>query len=1578
MSKRGVFWGLGGLLGVVLATTLCLLLVTVMGTGAQNSSQSSVEPQVTNLPTGEASDHTIARTPEVEPKETTLPIGEASDPAIARTPGVEPGPPLVPSLFQPVAPPTVSLDPLPAQITEGEDLTVTVRLDRVVSYPVTVELRFFDEFSEGLLEDRFLTIDPGNLFAQLIVPTTDDVVVRGHRNVVLELNVVDPVFGVDVVEDFREFILLDNEPTVSLDPLPEQITEGEDLTVTVRLNRVVDFEVTVRLEVNVFPDTGPPDYTLSRSTATIAPGDLFATFIISTIDDDVVEGDEFVESVLRVVSPSIFEVGVGTSFIYSIRLLDNEPTVSLDPVPRQVTEGESLTITARLNRVVDYTVTVHLEVDVSPDIGLPDYTLSRSTATIAPGELFSTFTINTIDDDVYEGDEFVESTLSVVRPELDVGLGERFGDFILLDNEPTVSLDSLPRQVTEGDNLTVAARLDRVVDYTVTVNLGVEIYGRVGSPDYKISPPTAAIPAGRLTAEFTLNTVDDNVAEEDEYGVLLLRVVGASAGVGEGSRGFILKDNDPVMIQFDSVAPVTEGEDRMITVRLNRPFSSDLRFDPPEKIGGDAEDGDYDLDSFQSDYYNSDPILLIPSGDLTATFTFRAIDDGIYEGTETVILGVSRSFLNLNDIGDTIEVTIVDGDQQPTDPVVSLDPVQSQVREGDILTVTARLSHRATFDVEVEIEVDWPFDSERCQFDPVCQLSDPEDYMISPPLSKIMAGELTATFMFSAVDSDIYEFPETWRLRLRLRGSGAVEGNTERSFLLVDNEPDLPMVSFDPEIPQVVEGESLRITVHLGRELESDMWVRLDTRRRSESGDFSASCVRVQAGRSTVSLPFRAEDDDIYEGPEYETMVLRRYATRTDCENFGFSFGHYSIGLITIIDNDPIPLEISLSPAVLQVTEGEDLTITVRFIREEKTTDVYVWTEISPAFSSGLEHGEYIFSPSSFRIPDDELTATATFTFSTLDDDIYEGTERVRFWVDIQGLSSLIDFTSASYEFEVIVEDNEDPPPQVTLSVGGNISTIMEGGSVNLIATLAEDLPGGVPEPLTVELAVEGVSDGDYSLPGEIVIDKGNTMGVVELTITDDNLAEFAEQLTIKVAQLGYGTNRVAPQVESSVGLTIETDPDDLITATITASDTAEGDTVTVTIELTSPLPSGLADDALQLVVRNMNRRADFGALDENGTLNLVELFGDGTTTVVLLPVVDDMIFEVQEQGRLTVEGSPELDSQFTKITGSSDIYAEVRFKIIDNETVRIVPRAPVTGDYGPEITTVMEFGVFEVFAELAPGVTADRDVTVEFEYKFDSTDENGNVRTPLRCEEISLCDPHIPNSLKRQVTIMEGETRSSRRTNIGILQDMIAEETKLFQLVPTRTVPETTFDSTPIHITVLDNDTLTYEIRGADEIDENAGSYTVQLRRKGTITADAMVPYTVSGGDSSPASEADFDGNAFPSGSFTFTGYDALSDEVSIMIENDGVSEVTETFKISVTGGTSTPKEVAIIDDDPPGMPPVVVGFDPVTYTVGEASGTVELTVSILSGAPTEAIMLAYAVSDVMGSDYTLGIWVV
>ena len=72
----------------------------------------------------------------------------------------------------------------------------------------------------------------------------------------------------------------------------------------------------------------------------------------------------------------------------------------------------------------------------------------------------------------------------------------------------------------------------------------------------------------------------------------------------------------------------------------------------------------------------------------------------------------------------------------------------------------------------------------------------------------------------------------------------------------------------------------------------------------------------------------------------------------------------------------------------------------------------------------------------------------------------------------------------------------------------------------------------------------------------------------------------------------------------------------------------------------------------------------------------------------------------------------------------------------------------------------------------------------------------------------------------------------------------------------------------------------------------------------------------------------------------------------------------------------TSSVAIVEIIDNDEAPVPAVELGFDPVTYRVGEGSGTVELRVSVLNGDLTEPITLNYETSDgsaVAGDDYAL-----
>ena len=262
MSKRGVLWGLGGILGVVLATTLCLLFVAVMGTGAQNSAQGSVEPQVTTLPTGEASDYEIAESPEVEQRvPSSQPPSQPSD----RPPSVALGtlPSESPSQASFVAGAegeatgaaamvTISLDPVVAPISEGDAGLVTARLSDKLGSPLLVTLVTSAVSSANYLTDYEIltpdmTIPAGSLTTTFEIQTIPDTLYEGTETIELVLQ-VPPGTMVRTVSVPRVVTIMDDDPlpTVSLDPI-SPVLEGRTGIITARLNTVAAVSVLVSL-----------------------------------------------------------------------------------------------------------------------------------------------------------------------------------------------------------------------------------------------------------------------------------------------------------------------------------------------------------------------------------------------------------------------------------------------------------------------------------------------------------------------------------------------------------------------------------------------------------------------------------------------------------------------------------------------------------------------------------------------------------------------------------------------------------------------------------------------------------------------------------------------------------------------------------------------------------------------------------------------------------------------------------------------------------------------------------------------------------------------------------------------------------------------------------------------------------------------------------------------------------------------------------------------------------------------------------------------------------------------------------
>ena len=704
--------------------------------------------------------------------------------------------------------PTVSLDPLPPQITEGDILTVTARLNRVVDFTVTVRLEIFGGIdpSDYTLSPSEAMIPAGDLSTTFTIDTRDDDVAGGDKLVLTDLTVVSPTSGVGVEEGLRHFTLLDNERTISLDELPMQITEGEGLTVTVRLNRALDFTITVRLETNLFE--GSKLMQSIETDKTIPAGDLFTTFTINTRDDGEAGEDILVQLSLSVVSSeSVVEVTGGPRYFI---LLDNAPRVSLDPLPPQITEGEILTVTARLDRVVESGVTVRLEVDISSDIGSPDYTLSRLMATIPAGELSTTFTISTIDDDFVEGDEFGTISLSVISPE-SVGVGQGVADFILVDNDdppvvvvtPTILPDSVRLSEGGSEDLKIGLESAAAVDVTFTLELENEVVG-VTAGDYSLTPTAVFIGAGELTATVSLTALDDDVREEEEK--FDLRLVSASEGVTVTVRRFVTvtipandqpttppptgggfvpppplsrpaPDPDPDPEPTPEPEPLTvslepaeqtvaEGADIEVTARLSATSEDDITVTLTAS-GGTADTDDHGLTMRES--------LTIAAGELTAMFTISTTDDDIYEGDETLVLSLSSSAeVERNARESTI--TISDNDPIPT---LSLEQDNLSVREGDSVTIRARLSNTSAEAILVALILEGE-----------TALPD-SDYLLPDELNtEIAAGTEIAEFIIRTVDDTIYEPVETVMLRLSVIEGNVTEGTLTGTLSISDDDPE--------------------------------------------------------------------------------------------------------------------------------------------------------------------------------------------------------------------------------------------------------------------------------------------------------------------------------------------------------------------------------------------------------------------------------------------------------------------------------------------------------------------------------------------------------------------------------------------------------------------------------------------------------------------------------------------------------------------------------------------------------------------------------------------------------------------
>ncbi len=429
------------------------------------------------------------------------------------------------------------------------------------------------------------------------------------------------------------------------------------------------------------------------------------------------------------------------------------------------------------------------------------------------------------------------------------------------------------------------------------------------------------------------------------------------------------------------------------------------------------------------------------------------------------------------------------------------------------------------------------------------------DYSGVPANVTFGATETSKTFTFSATQDTVDDDGESVVLgfgAMLPTGVTAVSPTSSTVRIRDDDDPAVT-VSFGAASYTAVEGGSVTVTVRLSEAPEREVTVPLTATNRAGAtdGDYSIPAnVVFGATERSKTFAFSAVDDSVDDDHE---RVLLGFGTLPT----GVSAGTPSTSLVAITDDDLPAVTVSFGAATYDVAEGGSVTVEVRL---SAVPERGVVIPITRSNRGGATDGDYSGVPlASAFDPGDE---SWTFTFSATQDSVDDDGESVEL-----GFGAMLPTgVSVGTPRTSTVRITDDDDPAVTVSFGAATYDAAEGGSVSVEVTLNEAPGREVTVPLTAANR-GGATDGDYSIPADVVFGATETSKTVTFSATQDTVDDDGERV-----ELGFGTLPTGVSAGTPRTSTVRIRDDDVPAVTVSfgaASYTAvEGGSVTVTVRL--------------------------------------------------------------------------------------------------------------------------------------------------------------------------------------------------------------------------------------------------------------------------------------------------------------------------------------------------------------------------------------------------------------------------
>ncbi|ATL47920.1 hypothetical protein COR50_12490 [Chitinophaga caeni] len=1416
-----------------------------------------------------------------------------------------------------------------SSLAEGGSVSLTASLPSGITSATAITVTLVDngssalgaDFSGGILTS--ITIPAGSNSGSATIAAVADNSVEGDESLKLSGSSSGFTISGNIDITITDEVVAGN---ILITASPSTVIEGGSTTVKVSLpaGYSAGKQIIIDLSKDGASTASGADHLAIPGDIMIAEGDSEATFIINSLEDDIIESDETL--VIKGTNSDGFSV-TGTTVTISDKTgtIAANRALSLTASPSSIAEGGSSAFTVSLPAGItsssDIVVALSSGTNTSAGLSASEYSFPAS-VTIAAGSNSATFTVTaSADDNILEPAEDLE-----ILAEATVGGSSESTASTLSITDATgtipankvITLGSSSATISEGGaaatlTASLPSGITSATDITVTlVDNGSSALGA----DFSGGMPTSiTIPAGSNSGSTTIAAVADNSVEGDES----LKLSGSSSGFTiSGSIDMTVTDeavSGDISIT-SSPTIIAEGESATFTVSLPAGVTAGTDMLVNLSKGGTSTASSADHGSLPAS-------VTISAGNNSATFTVPATEDGIIESNETLVInGTNANGYTV--IGTTVTISDKTG-TIAANRALSLSASPSSIAEGGSSAFTVSLPAGITSSSDIVVALSSGAGTS-------AGLSASE-YSF-PASVTIAAGSNSATFTVTAsADDNILEPAEDLEILAEATVGGSSESTastlsiTDATGTIPENK-EITLGSSSATISEGGAAATLMASLPSGITSATDITVTLVDNGSSALGaDFSGgmpTSITIPAGSNSGSTTIAAVADNSVEGDESLKLT-------------GSSIGFTISGSIDMtVTDEAVSGDISITSSPTIIAEGESATFTVSLpVGVTAGTDMLVnLSKGGTSTASSADHGSL---PASVTILAGDNSAT--FTVSATEDGIIESNETLVInGTNANGYTVIGTTVTISDKTGTIAANR-------ALSLTASPSSIAEGGS----SAFTVSLPAGITSSSDIVVALSsgtntsaGLSAGEYSFPASVTIAAGSNSAVFTVTASaDDNILEPAEDLEILAEATVGGSSESTASTLSITDATGTIPENKEITLGSSSATISEGGAAAT---LTASLPSGITS-ATDITV----------TLVDNGSSALGADFSGGMPTSITIPAGSNSgsatIAAVADN---SVEGDESL-----KLTGSSSgftISGSIDMTVTDEAV-----SGNITMSASPSSIAEGESATFKV--SLPGGLIAGTDMEISLSKGGASTAGSSDHGT-------------IPSS----VTILAGD--NSATFTVPATEDGIIESNETLEINGTNangyTVIGTTVTISDKTGTIAANRALSLTASPSSIAEGGSSAFTVSLPAGITSSSDITVALSSGAGTSAGLSASEYSISA----SVTIAAGSNSAIFTVTASADDNILEPAEDLEIlaeAIVGGSSESTASTLSITDATGTIPAnkVITLGSSSATISEGGAAATLTASLPSGITSATAITVTLVdngSSALGADFSGG----